>query len=155
MDSDLIYVFPYQYDEQGNPLHFPAHEAYQYINGFYLPRLGNLLINKGNPYRDNLCFSKDIFLAHKENLQPSQVIYTTRKDNPYRENLRASRDFFTARKGSLTTLKVNLCSLTLWSNQGKLKDPKANQGINLDRCTVLGGKYILLNLWCNLKNLSF
>ena len=42
----------------------------------YLPCLCNLLTNKDNPFRDNLCFSKDILLAHKgnpsrDNLQPS------------------------------------------------------------------------------------
>ena len=94
---------------------------------FYLPRLGNLLINKGNPYKDNLCFSKDMLLAHKDNpfrdnLRPNQVIYTTHKDNHYRDNLRANKDCFMVCKGSLTILKVNLCSLTLWSNQGNLKD---------------------------------
>ena len=43
---------------------------------FYLPSLGNLLINKGNPSRENLCFSKDMLLAHK--------------DNPSRDNLQPS-----------------------------------------------------------------
>ena len=101
-----------------------------------------------------------MLLAHKDNrsrdnLRPSQGMRTTRKGNPYRDNLRSSKDYFTARKGSLTILKVNLCSLTLWSNQGNLKDQQGNRGINLDHYTVLGGKTILLNLWCNLKNLIF
>ena len=82
-------------------------------------------------------------------------MHTTCKGNPSRDNLRSSRHYFTARKGSLTILKVNLYSLTLWSNQGNLKDPQANRGINLDCCTVLGGKSTLPNLWCNLNNLSF
>ena len=34
MDGDLIYSFPYQYDEQGNPICLPAPDTYQYINGF-------------------------------------------------------------------------------------------------------------------------
>ena len=58
-------------------------------------------------------------------------------------------------KDNSTTFKVNLYILTLWSNQGNLKDPQANQGINLDRCTVLGGKPTLTNLLCNHNNLSF
>ena len=113
---------------------------------FYLPSLGNLLINKGNPFRDNLCFSKDMLLAHKENpsrdnlqpsqgmrtahkdnpsrdnLRPSQGMRTTRKDNPYRDNLQSIRDYSNSRKGNITILKVNLYSLTLWSNQGNLKE---------------------------------
>ena len=88
---------------------------------FYLPSLCNLLINKGNPFRDNLCFNKDMLLTHKENpsrdnLWPSQVMCTTCKDNPYRDNLRSNRDCCMVRKGTLTILKVNLCSLTLWSS---------------------------------------
>ena len=108
---------------------------------FYPPRLGNLLTHKENPSRDNL--------------RPSQVIYMTRKDNPYRDNLRVTRDCCTVHKGSLTTLKVNLYSLTLWSNQGNLKDWQGNRGINRDYHMVLGGKPILLNHWCNLSNLIF
>ena len=127
---------------------------------FCLPKLGNLLINKGKTFRGSLCFNKDMLLAHKDNssrdnLQPSQVIYMTRKDNPYRDNLRASRDCCTIRKGSLTILQVNLYSLTLWSNQGNLKDRQGNRGINLDRHMVPGGKPIRLNLWCNLSSLIF
>ena len=100
-----------------------------------------LLAHKDNPSRDNL--------------QPNQVMCTNRKDNPYRDNLRSNKDFFMARKGSLTILKVNLYNLTLWSNQGNLKDRQGNRGKNLDQCTVLGGKPILLNHWCNLGNLIF
>ena len=77
----------------------------------------------------------------------------TCKDNPYRDNLRASKGCCTVCRGNPTTLKVNLYSLTLWSNQGNLKDRQENRGINLDHHTVLGGKPILLNLWCNLRNL--
>ena len=69
---------------------------------FCLPRLGNLPTHKDNP--------------STANLRASLVISMTRKDNPYRANLRASRGCCMACKGSLTTLKVNLYSLTLWSN---------------------------------------
>ena len=100
---------------------------------FCLPRLGNLPTRKDNPSRANL--------------RASLVIYMTRKDNPYRANLRASRGCYTVRKDSPTTLKVNLYSLTLWSNQGNLKDPQVNRGTNWGRCIVLGGKSNLLNLW--------
>ena len=91
---------------------------------FYLPILGN-------PFRENLCFSKDMLLVHKDNpsrdnLRPSQGMRMTRKENPYKDNLQSNRDCCTARKDSLTILKVNLCSLTLWSNQGNLKDQKGN-----------------------------
>ena len=75
-------------------------------------------------------------------------MHTTRKGNPYRDTLWSNRDYCIACKGSLTILKVNLCSLTLWSNQG-------NRGINLDHHMVMGGKPILLNLWCNLSSLVF
>ena len=108
---------------------------------FYLPRLGNLLTHKDNPSRANL--------------QANLVIYITHKDNAYRANLWASRGCCMVHKGNPTTLKVNLYSLTLWSNQSNAKDPQANRGIILEICTVLGGKSILLNLWCNLNNLSF
>ena len=108
---------------------------------FCLPRLGNLPTRKDNP--------------SKVNLRASLVIYMTRKDNPYRANLWASRGCCMVYKENPITLKVNLYSLTLWSNQGNLKDPQANRGINLDCCTVLGGKSTLPNLWCNLSNLSF
>ena len=85
---------------------------------FYLPSLGNLLINKGNPFRDNLCFRKDMLQAHKDNtskdnLRPSQGMSTTHKENPYRDNLRSRKDCFTDRKGSVTILKVNLCQPSL------------------------------------------
>ena len=80
---------------------------------------------------------------------------TTHKGNPSRANLRATRGCYTVHKDSPTTLRVNLSSLTLWSNQGNLKDRQGNRGINLDHHTVLGGKPILLNLWCNLSNLIF
>ena len=97
----------------------------------YLPCLCNLLTNKDNPFRDNLCFSKDMLLAHKDNpsrdnLRPSLGMRMTRKENPYRDTLWSNRDYCIACKGSLTILKVNLCSLTLWSNQGNLKDPQVN-----------------------------
>lgn len=76
---------------------------------FRLPRLCNLPTRKDNPSRANL----------RANL----VISMTRKDNPYR----ASRGFYTVCKDSPATLKVNLNSLTLWSNQGNLKDPQVNR----------------------------
>ena len=34
VDGTPIYSFPFQSDEHGNPIYFPAPEAYQYINGF-------------------------------------------------------------------------------------------------------------------------
>ena len=59
------------------------------------------------------------------------------------------------RKDNPTTLRVNLYILTLWSNRGNLKDPQAIRGINLDQCTVLGGRPTLTNPRCNHSNLSF
>ena len=100
-----------------------------------------LLAHKDNPSRDNL--------------RPILGMRMTCKDNPYRDNLRSNRNDCTTHKGSLTILKVNLWSLTLWFNQGNLKDRQGNQGINLDLHTILGGKPILLNLWCNLSSLIF
>ena len=49
-DGAPIYVFPYQYDEQGNPLRFPAPEAYQYINSFLSAQAGKPSNPKGKPF---------------------------------------------------------------------------------------------------------
>ena len=50
-DGTSIYVFPYQYDEQGNPLRFPAPEAYQYINSFLSAQAGQPYNPQGQPFQ--------------------------------------------------------------------------------------------------------
>ena len=127
MSRETLYIYPLQ-------------RLICMVKVFPQTRLGNLSTCKDNPLRANL--------------QASLVIFMTCKDNPYKANLWASWGCYMVRKDSPTTLQVNLSSLTLWSNQGNLKDPQVNRGTNQGRCTVLGGKSNLLNLWCNLCNLS-
>ena len=51
VDGSSIYSLPFQYDEQGNPIYFPAPEAYQFINSF-IPTLPMQPSNQqGKPFQ--------------------------------------------------------------------------------------------------------
>ena len=58
VDGAPIYSFPYQYDEQGNPIRLPAPEAYQYINGFISTLPVQPYNQQGQPFQGKPLFQQ-------------------------------------------------------------------------------------------------
>ena len=50
-DGTPVYIFPYQYDEHGNPLRLPAPEAQLHVQGLPYNQVGQPYNPQGQPFQ--------------------------------------------------------------------------------------------------------